>query len=244
VLRAVLVDVGGTLWPNRLSVQLSDDDCVSQLARLLPTLEPTRALAALRSALRESVTALEQNTHAELSRAVQRLGVGCGDADAVAIRRALCLPVAPAIALFPGAVDFLQIIRDCELRCVVLSNVQVRGSAEYWRDFADLGVAHLIDAVVTSLDVGYRKPHPAMFEAAVRDAGCSARMCIMVGDSEVNDVEPAVALGMRAIRVAIEEPAPAASAAHAVATSLSETGATIKSWLRQRSALERPPPMS
>ena len=49
------------------------------------------------------------------------------------------------------------------LRGVVVSNVQVRGAREYWRGFADFGVADLIDAIVTSLDVGYRKPHPAFF---------------------------------------------------------------------------------
>jgi HAD superfamily hydrolase (TIGR01662 family) len=107
-----------------------------------------------------------------------------------------------------GAVDFLQMIRDHGICCVVLSNVQVRGAAEYWSDFHDLGVAHLIDAVVTSLEVGYRKPHVAMFKAALREADCEADECVMVGDSEVKDIEPALALGMRAIRVTIEAPAP------------------------------------
>jgi hypothetical protein len=41
-----------------------------------------------------------------------------------------------------------------------VSNAHVRGSREYWRDFADPGVALLIDAIDTSLDVGFRKPHP------------------------------------------------------------------------------------
>src|SRR5207245_4602727 len=124
-------------------------------------------------------------------------------ADVIDIRRALCAPASPGVALFPGAREFLEALRALDLRCVVLSNVQVRGAAEYWRDFADLGVAHLIDSVVTSLDVGFRKPHPAMFEAGVQLAGCAAGACLMVGDSEVTDIRPAVGFGMRAIRVAI-----------------------------------------
>jgi putative hydrolase of the HAD superfamily len=161
---------------------------------------------------------------------VQRLGAECADAQAVEIRRALCLPAALTVALFPDAVDFLQMVREHGLRCVVLSDVQVRGAEEYWRDFADLGVAHLIDAVVTSLEVGYRKPHPAMFEAALRETGCPPDMCVMVGDSEVKDIEPALALGIRAIRVAIEESAPASSAAQAVVTSLVDAGRIIEAW--------------
>src|SRR5207245_3252804 len=141
-------------------------------------------------------------------------------ADVIDIRRALCAPASPGVALFPGAREFLEALRALDLRCVVLSNVQVRGAAEYWRDFADLGVAHLIDAVVTSLDVGFRKPHPAIFEAALEEAGYPPAACALLGDSEVKDIQPAVALGIRAIRVAIEAPPPVASAADAVVTGL------------------------
>lgn len=89
---------------------------------------------------------------------------------------------------------------------MIVTNVQVRGALEYWRDFTDLGIAHLIDAIVTSLDVGFHKPHPIFFEAAVRAAGCEPVACVMVGNSEANDIGPAIALGMRAIRVAISRP--------------------------------------
>src|SRR5439155_6987049 len=146
MLRAVLLDVGGTLWPDRLTAQVPDDRCLAQLARLLPTLEPAQALAALRAALREDDSGLAQTTHAVLGGALQRLGIACGDADLIAIRRALCAPASPGVSLFPGAREFLQELRNLGLRCVVLSNVQVRGESEYWRDFGDLGVAHLIDS--------------------------------------------------------------------------------------------------
>jgi HAD superfamily hydrolase (TIGR01509 family) len=233
MLRAVLVDVGGTLWPDRLTWQPSDDRCLALLARLLPTLEPGQTLAALRAALRED-NGMVQNTHAVLGRALQRLGIACGDADLIDIRRALCAPASPGVSLFPGAREFLEEVRDLGLRCVVLSNVQVRGADEYWRDFRDLGVAHLIDSVVTSLEVGFRKPHPAMFEAALEAAGYPPAACALVGDSEIKDIQPAVALGMRTIRVAIEEPAPDASAAHAVVTSLFQARSILAEWTRAK----------
>ena len=68
------MDVGGTLSPERLTARLSDQQCMDQLAHLLPTIEPSRTLAALRAALREDDNSLEQNTHAVLGRAIQRLG--------------------------------------------------------------------------------------------------------------------------------------------------------------------------
>ena len=230
MLRAVLVDVGGTLWPDLLTDDRSDDPILARLAKLLPDIAPAESLAALRAALREDDRSPVQDTLAVLGSAVRTLGPECALGGLDEIRRALCAPAAPGVALFPGAREFLEAIRGLGLRCIVVSNVQVRGAAEYWRDFNDLDVAHLIDAIVTSLDVGFRKPHPAMFEAGVQLAGCAAGACLMVGDSEVKDIQPAVGLGMRAIRLAIEAPPPASSAAHAVVTSLSQAGSILTEW--------------
>lgn len=230
MLRAVLVDVGGTLWPDRLTVKVPDSMFVEQVARIFPSIDSRDALAALRTALRQDSDKIVQNTHSILRTAIQRFGADCTDAEAVAVRRALCAPAWPYVSLFPGAVAFLKGVRRLGIRCVALSNVEVRGAAEYHRDFADLGVGHLIDAVVTSLDVGYRKPHRAMFEAGLHEAGCSPDVCAMLGDSEAKDILPAVALGMRAIRVAIEEPAPASSAAHAVVSDLLHARDILVEW--------------
>ena len=224
------MDVGGTLWPDRLTGQVRDDDCLMRLAPLLPGLDAALSLAALRAALRADDQGIVQDTHAVLARSVQALGAECALDDIVAIRRALCVPAVPGITLFPGARELLETMRDLGVRCVVLSNVQVRGSAEYWRDFADLGIAHLIHAVVTSLDVGFRKPHPAMFQAGLEAAGYLPAECVMVGDSEVKDIQPAIRLGMRAIRVAIENPPPATTCAQSSVTSLDQVACLLREW--------------
>jgi FMN phosphatase YigB (HAD superfamily) len=113
---------------------------------------------------------------------------------------------------------------------VVVSNVQVRGAAEYWTDFADLGVAHLLDVVITSLDVGFRKPHPVLFEAAIAAAGCEPHECVMIGNSETKDIEPAAAFGMRTIRVAIGEPTREHSCAEALIGHLDQTRDILERW--------------
>jgi FMN phosphatase YigB (HAD superfamily) len=208
------------LWPDRLTAPASADPCLEQLGRLLPELDPAHTLATLRSELRQDDGSLVQDTHGLLARALRTLGLDSAELDVPAVRRALCAPAVPGVRLFPGAAELLAALRGLGLRCVIVSNVQVRGALEYWRDFTDLGIGHLVDAVVTSLDVGFRKPHPAFFEAAIREAGCEPAVCVMVGNSEANDIRPAIALGMRVIRVAIEEPPPSSTAAHAVVTSL------------------------
>src|SRR6266568_4264805 len=204
MLGAVLVDVGGTLRPDHFSGQRSDEPVLARLAKLLPGMTRAKSLGVLRAALRDDDQSLVQNTLAVLGSAIRSRGADRTVEDLDEIRRALCVPAVPGVALFPGARELLETIHGLGLRCVVLSNVQLRGAAEYWRDFDDLGVAHLVHAIVTSFDVGFRKPHPAMFEAGLRLAGCAAGACLMIGDSEVKDIQPAVGLGMRAILVAIE----------------------------------------
>jgi putative hydrolase of the HAD superfamily len=83
-------------------------------------------------------------------------------------------------------------------------------------------------AVVTSVDVGWRKPHPALFEAAMAATGVPASRTAVVGNSETSDILPALDLGMIAVRVAIEESPPIFSNADAVATSLEDVPAIVK----------------
>ena len=234
MLKAVLMDVGGTLWPDRLTGRFADEPCLARLAALVPELDAAACLIALRDALRADDRSLVQDTHAVLARALQALGAECGPERLVAIRRAICAPAVPGIALFPGARELLESIYELGMDCVVLSNVQVRGADEYWRDVADLGIAHLIDAVVTSLEVGFRKPHHAMFQAGLAAARCSPGECVMVGDWGLKDIEPARRLGMRAIRVSVEEPPSAATCAHATPTSLRQAQSILREWAAVR----------
>jgi putative hydrolase of the HAD superfamily len=134
--------------------------------------------------------------------------------------------------LFDGAEELLRTVHDRGLRTVIVSNTFWRDAGGYRRDFEDLGVGDLIDEVVTSLDTGFRKPHEAMFVEALRLAGCEARGCCFIGNSEQLDIEPAAQRGMRTILVAMEEPAPERSRADAVATSLADAASTLRDWTR------------
>ncbi len=58
------------------------------------------------------------------------------------------------------------------------------------------GVSGLFEAVVVSADVGWRKPKPAIFEAALRRLDISARDALFVGDRADIDVVGAKAVGM------------------------------------------------
>jgi HAD superfamily hydrolase (TIGR01509 family) len=231
---AVFLDVGGTLWPDIWPPNAGDDDFrLSRLQPFLPNSTPDQCHELIRrliANLEEFDRALTQETDGPILRTVAQFDRPSAVRDAAAIRKALCLPARDRAALFPGAEALLQSIKRLGLRCVVLSNAITRDAEIYLDDFEKLGVAGYIDDVISFVDVGYRKPHPAIFETAVAAAQAPAARCAIIGNSERNDIQPALALGMRTIRVAIEEPAPSATAAHALATSLAEAAAILKSW--------------
>jgi FMN phosphatase YigB (HAD superfamily) len=223
---AVLLDVGGTLWPDTWPSSGSDDAArVRRLMAALPALAAAEAaslLERLGSGMAGLDGALVQDTDAIVCSALQQGGIAADPQALAAVRGVMCIPAQSRIRLFPGAADLLERLHSLGLVTVVISNAFWRSNAHYRADFEALGVGHQIDAIVSSVDTGMRKPHPAIFEAAVAEAGCPARRCTMIGNSERNDILPALALGMRAIRVAIEEPPPPATAAHALVTSLGE----------------------
>lgn len=64
-----------------------------------------------------------------------------------------------------------------------------------------LGLAERFDVVVYSADVGVEKPAPGIFHAAVDGLELRPEEVLHVGDRTVEDVEGALAVGMRALLV-------------------------------------------
>ncbi|MBO0679080.1 HAD family hydrolase [Mycolicibacterium sp. S2-37] len=63
------------------------------------------------------------------------------------------------------------------------------------------GLHQRMSGVVTSVDVGWRKPHPSIFHAALRDGEVSPADAVFVGDNWVADVDGPRRVGMSAIYV-------------------------------------------
>lgn len=230
-LRAALVDVGGTLWPDRATASPPPEDAVRRLAGALPGTGPDLR-ERLRAALEDAVTAfsgdLVQETDGLVLEVAGRLGLPVTPAVAAAVRRAMNAPAAGLVGLFDGAGGLLHTLRDLGLRTVIVSNAYWRDAAAYRCDLDVLGVGSLIDGIVSSVDVGRRKPDPAMFLTALPLAGCEAAECVMIGNIEEKDVLPALSLGMCAIRVAPGASRPPVSAAHASVTSLDAAAAAVR----------------
>ena len=227
-----MVDVGGTLWPN--SWPFRESDAIGRRERIaaaMPSLA-AEAVEALATDLIQSSRADDERrsitTEYEIVVAADALIAGSlarqnlpVDGLTVArLRRAMAIPVSDRMKPLPGAAELLATIHELGMRTVIASNTYWRDADSYWDDFRALGLAEHIDAIVTSVDAGHLKPHPAVFEMALRWAGVGADRCVAIGNREENDVAPALALGMRAILVHPDDPPPASSRATAVAPDL------------------------
>jgi len=90
----------------------------------------------------------------------------------------------------------LELLRSRGLRLGIVSNA-FDPPALLHSDLERLGVAERVDAAVFASDVGWRKPHPAIFERALELLGVSAERTLFVGDSLRVDLGGAASLGMR-----------------------------------------------
>ncbi|MFT3785680.1 MAG: HAD family hydrolase [Tepidisphaeraceae bacterium] len=70
-----------------------------------------------------------------------------------------------------------------------------------WERLCGHGWGELISVCVGSAEAGVMKPDPAIFQLALRKAGCEPSEAVMVGDRIDNDVAPARKLGMATIHV-------------------------------------------
>ena len=87
--------------------------------------------------------------------------------------------------------------RERGLRVVVASNWDV-GLPDV---LEHVGLAPLIDGIVTSASVGARKPAAAVFEAALHVAGVEPSAALHVGDSLTEDIVGARAAGVKAVLI-------------------------------------------
>jgi putative hydrolase of the HAD superfamily len=209
-LRAVVVDALGTL------VELQPP--APRLRRILREsgFEVTEDEAAAGFAA-EIAYYLDHHLDGSDPERLERLRDRCADE----LRAALALPGldhATARRAMLGALEFtpyedalptLRELRERGLKLVIGSNWDC--SLPNWLE--PTGILELVDGVVTSAEVGAPKPDTRVFERALAIAGVAPAEALHVGDRLDNDVEGAVAAGIRPVLVQREgEPPPGVEA--------------------------------
>ncbi|MBI3954069.1 MAG: HAD family hydrolase [Chloroflexi bacterium] len=100
--------------------------------------------------------------------------------------------------LLEDAPETLGALKQKGVRLGIITN-RTFGEAFTRRDLSALGLDGLFEHVIVSSDVGYLKPHPRIFQAALSAAGARPQECALVGDNMRADVQGAQDAGLRAI---------------------------------------------
>ena len=200
-LRALLVDVGGTLVDD--ATWLAPDRYNPlRLARLTETLGEQRPWfdAFFEQTFSESNAELhEQRTADQVASFLVAQGVESTQDEIERICRACAPPLGDVVSIEPHARDALEAVHAMGIRMAICSNTLWRDDADARRDWEALGFDHLFEAYVTSNSTGYGKPHPAMFERCLDALGVSADEAAMIGDRPDLDIAGAKPLGIRTI---------------------------------------------
>jgi putative hydrolase of the HAD superfamily len=130
---------------------------------------------------------------------IESFGVDVTDAELDRFLAAEHAAWEPARLLGDQTHALLDSLRERGLRTGLVSNAFDPG----WllrEDLARMGLAERLDAAVFSSEIGKRKPHPAIFEAALGELGVEPDKALFVGDRRFEDVRGAKELGMTTVQ--------------------------------------------
>jgi len=210
-LQAALFDLGDTLvqckddWPHlqarALSLcheVLSAEHCGISTEALLGVAE--KALSRRAGELTAANRAFP--AHERVTIVLRTLGIEPRPELVHQLVMRLYQPISECSRALPDARDVLGQLKTAGLRLGLISNTPWDVPGDFvGRDLERLGLLEHFDRLVYS-DCGYRKPHPEIFRRALDALDVEASQAIMVGDSLVEDIAGAAALGIRTLWLA------------------------------------------
>lgn len=179
---AVLWDLDGTLLDSKLSIRDTMNTVLAE--RGLPAFAKAELDALIGHPLRD-ILATRSSDRGAVEAMTQRYRAAYNESGWVTVR------VTAGLA---------ELVADLRRRGVRHAVVTSKGQRETEVLLADLGIAHLFEAVVGDDDVRPLKPDPAPVREALRLLGAAPGEAVMVGDTTF-DVGAAHGAGVRCIGV-------------------------------------------
>jgi putative hydrolase of the HAD superfamily len=210
-IRAIFFDIGDTLWhaaaapPAAEFRRLAAERAAPALRRLGVEgadagLAARTAWDALEAAMQQArASDLREPDYGEVCRvALESAGVRLNrDAAAEFLDAIYVSGLEGGKAAYADAVGVLRSLRERGFLLGTLTN-RAFGGERFRSDLREAGLDAGWDVHVVSVEAGYLKPHPAIFERALEQAGVPAAEALMVGNSLAEDIAGAQRAGMLA----------------------------------------------
>lgn len=210
-LQAVLFDIGDTLWhgqaaPPGAEFRRMAGERAAEMLRALgrhhpdPELVARTAWEAMEAAMRHArASDLIEPDYAGVSMtALEGLGLPVSRAQAGALLEATYISgIEGGKAPYPDAVTTLLELRRRGFLLGTITN-RAFGGDRFRADLRDAGLDIGWDVEAVSVEIGYLKPHAAIFRHALKELRVEPGAALMVGNSLAEDVAGAQAVGMLA----------------------------------------------
>jgi HAD superfamily hydrolase (TIGR01509 family) len=214
--RAVLFDVGSTLWSSPAEDPEALSLCYTRAREaLLKSLDPSEVppIEALIEAVEGCFAGWEEvwrqdagqvaqpPTTEYVARALAELGLSPSPealADFTDELLETSVLTARGLELEPGMPEALAGVKQLGLRLGCVSNAFM-GAATLLRIMEERGLGSYFEFAISSCEFGVRKPHPSIYEEAARIMRLQPEEIIFVGDRLDADVAGPAAAGMRTV---------------------------------------------
>ncbi len=134
-----------------------------------------------------------------LGRALESVGVPPDLINVEACLRAYDWQPVEGVAVYPDAAEVLPILVANSIKIGLITNAY----QPMWmrdRELESFGLLqHFADCRLSAADVGYLKPHPAIFEAALNCLGVQVDEAVFIGDNPEADIAGAQSVGLKAV---------------------------------------------
>ncbi len=100
--------------------------------------------------------------------------------------------------VYPGVKKFFELLRKNKVKIVIVTDLTADIQMQ---KIKKLGFENDIDFLITSEEAGHDKPHPAIFQLALKKLGLNTGDVVMIGDEQEKDIEGARKAGIEAMLV-------------------------------------------
>lgn len=212
MLKAVLFDLDDTLidWSNvDLDWETRDRELLGRVSKFISDkIQPISDLTSLVTDYRERTFSAWEDGRSSLRaphmgrilvESLVASGIPAEQVDETEALAAFDWGAIPGITLFPDVPEVLELLLANNIRTGIVTNAH----QPMWLRDKELEDFDLLkyfdDCRFSAADVGYLKPHPRIFEAALECIGSRPEETVFVGDSPVADVAGAQGAGLKAV---------------------------------------------